>query len=109
MAIMTWNLIRRLQLICNGQVIFLFIDGAAIHQMHSVTKSINYKFNKIKCKMLHLGRGKPWCQDRLEGEWTESSPARKESREWIKVLDHLPYETRLRVGVVQPDKEKGQG
>ncbi|TRZ22320.1 hypothetical protein HGM15179_004781 [Zosterops borbonicus] len=33
------------------------------------------RFNKTKCKMLHLVQGNPWYQSRLRDEQTESSPA----------------------------------
>ncbi|GAB0177505.1 triadin [Grus japonensis] len=36
------------------------------------------KFNKAKCKVLHMCWGNPQDQYRLEDEWTESSPAEKE-------------------------------
>ncbi|KFQ75970.1 hypothetical protein N335_13986, partial [Phaethon lepturus] len=36
------------------------------------------RFNKAKCRALHLGRGKPQYQHRLGDERTESSPAKKD-------------------------------
>jgi len=38
------------------------------------------RFNKAKCKILHLGRSNPCYQYRLEDEGIESSPARKDLR-----------------------------
>ena len=36
------------------------------------------KFNERKCKVWHLGRGNPHCQDRLGDGRLEHSPAEKD-------------------------------
>ncbi|GAB0210213.1 cAMP-dependent protein kinase inhibitor alpha [Grus japonensis] len=40
------------------------------------------KFNKAKCKVLHVGRGSPQYQYRLEDEEIESSPEEKDLGYW---------------------------
>jgi len=36
------------------------------------------RFNKAKCKVLHMGQGNPWYQYRLGDEGAESRPVEKD-------------------------------
>ena len=49
-----------------------------LEQPEGCTHANILKFNKAKCKVLHLGRGNPKHRYRLSGEWLESSPEEKD-------------------------------
>ena len=50
----------------------------AIQKDLNKLKKWAHVFNKAKCRILHVGQGKPWCQYRLGDEGIESCPAEKD-------------------------------
>ena len=68
------------------------------------------KFNKAKCKILHMGQGNPKHKYRLSGDWIESSSEEKdaaspEAQHTPAVCSHSP-ESQLYPGLHQ--KKRGQ-
>ncbi|GAB0192417.1 cAMP-dependent protein kinase inhibitor alpha [Grus japonensis] len=61
------------------------------------------KFNKAKCKVLHMGQGNPKHNPRLGGEWIESSPEEKD----LRVLAGDQHEPTMHA--CSPESQMGPG
>ncbi|PKU44032.1 hypothetical protein llap_5680 [Limosa lapponica baueri] len=60
------------------------------------------RFNKAKCKVLHMDWGNPKDKYRLDGEWIGSSPAEKDLG--IMVDEKLDQEINISIAIEKLDK-----
>jgi len=69
------------------------------------------KFNKTKCKVLHIGQGNPKHKYRLGREWIERSPREKELRVLVDAELNMTVCARSPEGQPYPglhQKQRGQ-